>query len=240
MKLHFLGTRGYIDAKTKRHRRHSALMVSYKRKYVMIDCGEDWLDQIDTLSPHAIVITHAHPDHAFGLKNGAPCPVYAMEEAWEEMKDYPINQKHTVTPDTPFPIKDMMLQAFAVEHSLHAPAVGYKVTAGKVAIFYAPDLVYIHKRQRALSGVRMYIGDGATLTRSFVRKQKEHLIGHTPFRTQLTWCQKENVPQAVVTHCGSEIVDGDERSLIPKIQHMAKECNVEVQVAYDGMEVVLR
>ena len=41
MKLIFLGTRGYIKAGTKRHYRHTSLMVSYYGKQVMIDCGED-------------------------------------------------------------------------------------------------------------------------------------------------------------------------------------------------------
>lgn len=240
MKLTFLGTRGNIEATTNRHRRHTSLLVSYKQRRVMIDCGEDWLDHVEEVSPHAIVITHAHPDHAWGLKQGAPCPVYATETAWEEMKNYPIENKHTVQPETACQVQGITFRAYTVEHSTRAPAIGYRVTAGHVSIFYAPDLVYIHKRAKALAGVKMYIGDGATLTRSFVRKRGEHLIGHTPFRTQLTWCQKEQVPQAVVTHCGSEIVAGDERSLIPKIQNMAKERGVDVRVAYDGLEIVLR
>jgi ribonuclease BN (tRNA processing enzyme) len=70
MKLTFLGTRGYIEARNERHYRHSALLVSYRRRRVMIDCGEDWLGQIPKPPPHAIVLTHAHPDHAFGLRDG--------------------------------------------------------------------------------------------------------------------------------------------------------------------------
>ena len=54
----------------------------------MVDCGEDWLGNLDGLHLHAIVITHAHPDHAFGLKEGAPCPVYATQITWEETDHY--------------------------------------------------------------------------------------------------------------------------------------------------------
>jgi len=39
-------------------------------------------------------------------------------------------------------------EAFPVEHSLRAPAVGYRVTAGRRAIFYGPDLVSIVDEQR--------------------------------------------------------------------------------------------
>jgi hypothetical protein len=73
-----------------------------------------------------------------------------------------------------------------------------------------------------------------------VRKPKEHLIGHTPVGTQLTWCWKEGVPEAVITHCGSEIVAGDERTLGAKLRKMAAERGVKVTIAHDGMERFLK
>jgi phosphoribosyl 1,2-cyclic phosphodiesterase len=240
VKLTFIGTRGNIEAKTSRHRRHTALMVRYLGQDVMIDCGKDWLGMIDALAPAAVVITHAHPDHAFGLEEGAPCPVYATADAWDDMDRYPIHDPHIVEPRSRTEIAGIGFEAFTVEHSTRAPAVGYRVSAGSVTVFYAPDLVYIHERADALDGCRLYIGDGATLTRSFVRKRGDRLIGHTPFRTQLTWCEKEGVPRAIVTHCGSEIVTGDERTLGAKLRAMAGERGVEAEIAHDGMEVVLR
>ncbi len=61
MKLTFLGTRAEIDARS-RHRRHSVLEVTHLRRCVLIDCGRDWRTEIEKLAPHAIVLTHAHPD----------------------------------------------------------------------------------------------------------------------------------------------------------------------------------
>lgn len=240
MKLTFAGTRGYIEARTPRHYRHSALEVSYYGKQVRIDCGADWLNQASSLTAIALVITHAHPDHTDGLKNGVPCPVYATAETWTRISGYPIEDRHTIRPNEPFDIADIRFEAFAVEHSTRAPAVGYRVTAGRATIFYAPDLVYIVEREQALQNVQIYIGDGATLKRSFVRKPGDHLIGHTPVRTQLTWCQKEGVPRAIITHCGSEIVEGDERSLGAELRKMAAERGVQAEIAHDGMNVVLR
>ena len=242
MKLTFLGTRGEIDARTRRHRMHTSLEVGYEGRRVMIDAGEDWLGELDEVSPHAIVITHAHPDHAFGLKEGAPCGVWAPDVAWDEMADYPIpdESRHVIAPREPVEIEGITFEAFPVEHSIRAPAVGYRITAGEVTVWYAPDLVYIEERAEALQGCRLYIGDGATMTRSFVRKRDDTLIGHTPVRTQLTWCRKEGVPRAIITHCGSEIVEGDERILGADLREMAEERGVEAEFAYDGMEVVLR
>lgn len=240
MKLTFLGTRGYIEARSRRHRRHTALEVSYRGRRVMIDCGEDWLGELEELSPRAVVVTHAHPDHVGGLTEGAPCPVWATEEAWEGMDGFPLEDRHTVEPREPFTIHGITFEAFTVEHSTRAPAVGYRVTAGRVTIFYVPDVVYVHERGEALQGAKLYVGDGATLTRSMVRKQGENLIGHTPVRTQLTWCRKEGVPRMIVTHCGSGIVEGDERTLGAQLREMAGERGVEAEIAHDGMEVVLR
>jgi ribonuclease BN (tRNA processing enzyme) len=64
MQLTFIGTRGEIDARKRRHRMHTSLLVSYRSANVMIDCGLDWLGKLKRVSPSAIVLTHAHPDHA--------------------------------------------------------------------------------------------------------------------------------------------------------------------------------
>src|SRR5436309_6280374 len=86
MKLTFLGTRGEIEARTRRHRMHTSLLVSYRGAREMSDCGLDWLGKLKRVAPNAIVLTHAHPDHAWGLKRGAPCPVYAPESTWQELQ----------------------------------------------------------------------------------------------------------------------------------------------------------
>ncbi|MBO0694763.1 MAG: MBL fold metallo-hydrolase [Verrucomicrobia bacterium] len=239
MKLIFLGTRGEIEKRTRRHRMHTSLMVSYRGAKLMIDCGLDWLGKFQRLHPRAIVLTHAHLDHAWGLKNGAPCPVYAPQKTWQELQHYPIKDRHVIQERTPAKICGIEFEAFAVEHSILAPAVGYRIGAGRACIFYVPDLIFIHERAEALKNVQIYIGDGATLMRSFIRRRGKALIGHSTVRTQLTWCEKEGVPRAVVTHCGSEIVGGDERKLSAKLRALGAERGVEVQIAYDGMEMKL-
>lgn len=240
MKLTFLGTRGYIEAANERHRRHSALLVSYYDTEVMIDCGADWKGELQEIGPDAIVLTHAHPDHAFGLEEGAGCPVYATAETWSLIEDYPIDERHTGKPREPFEIGGVRFEAFPVMHSLRAPAVGYRIEAGRKAVFYAPDVIDVHDRDAALNEVELFIGDGATLTKSMVRRHDDQLFGHTTVRAQIGWCQQAGIPRALFTHCGSEIVEGDERSLGPKVQEMGRERGVDAAIAHDGMSVVLR
>jgi hypothetical protein len=55
----------------------------------------------------------------------------------------------------------------------------------------------------------------------------------------VTWCEKEGVRRAIVTHCGSEIVTGDERKIAAKLRAIGAERGVDVRIAYDGMKVKL-
>ena len=101
-------------------------------------------------------------------------------------------------------------------------------------------MAWIDDRSGALNGARVYVGDGSSVTRSMVRKPGDEIIGHVPIQTQLTWCQKEGVPRAIFTHCGSDIVEGDEEPRAAEIDEMAAERGVEARIAHDGLEVVLR
>lgn len=240
MKLIFLGTRGNIAARSPRHRRHTALLVSYRARKVMIDCGADWRGRLAEVAPRAVVVTHAHPDHAQGLEDGAPCPVYATAEAWRAMERWPIAERRFVSPRTALNVEGIVFEAFPVAHSLRAPAVGYRVSAGRTTIFYVPDVVSIDQCRTALRGVRLYIGDGATLTRPLIRRRDGHLIGHAPLRAQLAWCREAGIRRAVVTHCGSAIVRGDAEKVEAQVRAMGAECGVDAIIAHDGMTLVLR
>jgi hypothetical protein len=165
MMLTFLGTRANIHAITRRYRRHSVLLVEHHSRRVMIDCGHDWLHRVELVWPDAIVVTHAHPYHPWGLKQGAHCPVYATAASWTLMADYPIDTRHTASPRVPFDIAGISFEAFPVDNSLRAPAVGYHISAGRRALIYVPDLVAIVDRSAALRGIALYVSDGVTMKR---------------------------------------------------------------------------
>ncbi|HUU67923.1 MAG TPA: MBL fold metallo-hydrolase, partial [Planctomycetota bacterium] len=62
MKIVFCGTRGYIEESNPLHVMHSACLLIYRGKRLLLDFGENWTGRLHELAPHWIGITHAHPD----------------------------------------------------------------------------------------------------------------------------------------------------------------------------------
>lgn len=241
MKLVFLGTRAKIEAASPAHRFHSTLEVTYYRRRVLVDCGADWKGRWEALRPEALILTHGHDDHAAGVGEDPPCPVWATAETWSLLDDRVARGKRrTVRPREGIEIAGIGFEAFPVEHSLRAPAVGYRISAGRVTVFYVPDVVFIPARREALAGCRLYVGDGSTLERSLlVRRRGDRLTGHVPFRTQLTWCAEEGVPRALATHCGAEVLR-DEVAARQTVEALGRELGVDADLAEDGTKIVLR
>jgi phosphoribosyl 1,2-cyclic phosphodiesterase len=206
---------------------------------VMIDCGADWLGRVRRLAPTAIVLTHAHADHAAGLAKGAPCPVFATAETWSLIDRFPIADRHVIRANVPFRIGKLRFEAVPVEHSLRAPTVGYRVSHGRTAFFYVPDVAALADAAGALRGVALYIGDGATVTRSMVRQRDHHLIGHAPIAAQLRWCAEAGLTRAIFTHCGSGTVRSDPRASADKVKRLGEEQGVAAALARDGLVLAL-
>lgn len=205
----------------------------------MFDCGADWLRAFRRVAPTSIVLTHGHGDHAFGLADGASCPVYATAETWRLIDAFPLAHRRLIKPRAPFRIGGVRFEAFFVDHSLRAPAVGYRVTADRAMFFYVPDVAAIPDQRAALAGIDLYVGDGATVVRSMVRKRDHVPIGHASIAAQLAWCGAQGVTRAIFTHCGSGIVGGDGRKIAACVRRLGAAEGVAARVAHDGMTVTL-
>lgn len=243
MELTFLGTRGYIGPSKRGHRMHTVTLVEERGVRVAIDCGESWRGAVDAIDAEAIFVTHAHPDHVGGLVDGAPSPVHATRESWEVMRRFAIapSLRRTIEPRTPIRIGSLRIIGFPLVHSDRAPAVGFRVEGARTRFFYAPDVLEIIDRAEALRGVAVYVGDGASLVRPIRRRSKLSgaWIGHAPIEEQLEWCRLEEVPRMIVTHCGSQIVAHDERTVGARIRRMGRDRGVRVEIARDGRRCAL-
>ena len=205
----------------------------------MIDCGADWLGRLSSVAPTAIVLTHAHPDHAWGLAEGAPCPVYASIETLDLLRGFPIRDRREMLRQKSVVIDGVRFKACPVQHSIRAPAVGYRVSVKGVRFFYVPDVAGLPDAPNTLRGISVYIGDGATMTRSMVRKKNGRLIGHAPMTGQLSWCKMAGVRRAIFTHCGSPIVRGNARGLSAAIRRLGRAQGIDARLACDGNRLSL-
>jgi phosphoribosyl 1,2-cyclic phosphodiesterase len=189
--------------------------------------------------PTAVVLTHAHPDHAAGLAQGAPCPVYATKQTWDLIDRFPIEDRHTLPLNKSLRIEGIRFKAVPVEHSVRAPAVGYRVWARGSSFFYVPDVAGLPDVRGTLQGIDVYIGDGATFRRSMVRKRDGVRIGHASIIEQLVWCRKVGVRQAIFTHCGSPIVRAGARKMNVALQKLGSEHGIGAHFACDGDRLFL-
>jgi len=240
MKLTFLGTRGEIQVRSRLHRRHSALLVEHGNARIMIDCGADWLHRLRAIAPTAIVLTHAHDDHAAGLVKGAPCPVYATAATWKVLHRLPILDQRTMPLRRAVRIGGVRFSAFPVMHSLRAPAVGFRVSSRQRCFFYLPDVARLPNPTRALHGIDLYIGDGATIERTMVRRKGSTSVGHAPVISQLAWCAKAHVRRVIFTHCGSPIVRARAQAIDSLVGRLGRERGIDVRIARDGDRLSLR
>lgn len=239
MKLLFLGTRGGIQVHSSLHTMHSVLMIIHEQTTIIIDWGQDWLRHSQPPAD-ALLITHSHDDHVGGLAYGTSWPVYASLDTWTSIYRYPIKDRIIIHPRVPFLIGSLSIEPFTINHSLKAPALGYRISSDTHSLFYISDVASIKDEKKALSNLDLYIGDGALITRTMLlRKKNGSVTGHAPIAHQLAWCQKYSVPQAIFTHCGTETVTGDPISVQAKITTLAQHYRVPTSIAFDGMALLI-
>jgi len=242
MKLKFLGTKGEIKIKTKKHFRHSSLLVTPRQrrgKKLLIDFGRDWLGKLNQIKPDWILVTHAHEDHVWGLKQGTDIPVFASKDTIKLIKKFPLKNLKGFSFYKKFKLGPFNILPYPVMHSTRCPAGGFKISCNKFTFIYNPDLIYIYRVKQILKNVDLYIGDGATIDKNLIRKIKGKLVGHTTVRAQINWCAKHKVPWCIITHCGSQIVRMNKKEL-QKILAKYVKPGVKVQIAHDGYALTVR
>ena len=243
MRLHFHGTKGYVDAQSQAHTGHSAFTVEAAGFRLLCDYGENRRGRLPGIAPDAVYVSHGHPDHAWGLEEGTEKPVYASAVTHELMAKYPLPRRVVLEPERSEPVGPFRLTAFPVVHSVRCPGIAVRIETPEGVLVYSGDVVGFEDAEagrRALSGAAAYVGDGSTLTASLVRRhQSGVLIGHTTIRAQLGWLAAAGVPRAVFSHFGEGPIGMGDPALRQAIEDLARakapEC--EVSVARDGWSV---
>ncbi len=227
--LIFLGTKGEIEEKSRRHKYHSSILMIKDNFRLMIDFGLIHRDNLQKIKPDAVLITHAHPDHYIWTKKGyeTDIPVYVTKSTINYGKFKPENYK-IISENKKIKLSPFSILPYKVLHSVRCPAVGFRISFGKNVVIYNPDLVDIINRDKILKNARYYIGDGSSINANLVRKRNEKIFGHSRITTQVKWCEKAGIKKIIFTHLGKETI-AKEKSF--------KNKHPEIIFAYDGMRV---
>jgi ribonuclease BN (tRNA processing enzyme) len=242
MRLHFYGTKGYVEEESPSHAGHSAFTIEHRGFRLLCDCGENRRALLPEIAPDTVFLSHAHPDHSWGLSAGTQAPVYASAITHEILKELPLARRITMETGSPAKAGPFRLTTFPVIHSVRCPGVGVRIAAGKTTILYSGDIIAFEEPDRALPDANLYIGDGSTLTGSLVRRHVSGaLMGHTTVRAQLGWLGRYGIARAIFSHFGKGPIEMGDAALSEKLEQLAKEKapGCRVRAATDGLELSL-
>jgi ribonuclease BN (tRNA processing enzyme) len=240
MRLHFYGTKGYVDESSAAHTGHSAFTVETEGFRLLCDFGENRRGLLAKIRPDAIFVSHAHPDHAWGLQEGTPAPVHASAVTHDLTAKMPIETRVILEPGRGVRAGPFRLTAMPVVHSVRCPGIGVRIEVSGRTLTYSGDVVSFEDPDEALAGADVYVGDGSTLTGSLVRRHPSGaLLGHTTVRAQLGWLAKRGIGRAVFSHFGKEAIAMGEEALREALAKLVSERlpGAEVTAARDGLTV---
>lgn len=239
MRLHFYGTKGYVEESSPSHAGHSAFSIEADGFRLLCDFGENRQGLLKKIRPDAIFVSHAHPDHSWGLREGTRAPVYASAITHELTADMPLAERIVLDPGQRVRVGPLRLTAFPVVHSIRCPGVAARLEVSGRVVIYAGDIVAFAAPAEALADAWLYVGDGSSLTASLVRRQPSGtLIGHTTVRAQLGWLAKAGVPRAVFSHFGAGPIGLGDDALAAALSQLAAERapGCEVFAARDDLD----
>ena len=225
------------DPKDKRLR--VSVLIEHKDKKVLVDTSSDFRQQAlraEIRRLDAVLITHCHVDHVFGLDDIRPLnfrygamPIFANEIAWIDLRrifkyifepthfggGLPQLIPHVVYPNSPFCIdEDLEITPLEVIHG-KLPVIAYRFND----YAYATDLKTIPPI--SMDGLR----DLDVLVLDCVRI-KPHST-HLGLDEALAVIEDLRPKRAYLTHLNHDIMHSRDSRLLP----------ANVQFAYDGLEV---
>jgi ribonuclease BN (tRNA processing enzyme) len=240
VRLRFYGTRGYVEESSPEHSGHSAFVLEADGFRLLCDFGENRKGMLAEIRPDAIFVSHAHPDHAWGLREGTEAPVHASSVTHRLLDEFPLPRRVTLEPGSPVEVGPFRLAAFPAIHSVRCPCIGARIEIPGLRLVYSGDIVAFEDPAAALDRADLYIGDGSSLKSSLVRRHESGaLIGHTTVRAQLGWVARYGVPRAIFSHFGKGPIQMGEENLAAALAELvaAQAPDCAVAAARDGLEL---
>ncbi|MFL6467781.1 MAG: MBL fold metallo-hydrolase [Pyrinomonadaceae bacterium] len=224
------------DPRDKRLR--TSILIEHAGKTILVDTSSDFRQQalrVNIGRLDAVLITHCHVDHVFGLDDIRPLnfrygamPIFANEIAWIDLRrifqyifkpthfggGLPQLIPHTVINNAPFCIGDIEITPLEVIHG-RLPVIAYRFND----FAYATDLNFISDETiTGLQGLDVLVLDCVRL--------KPHST-HLGLNEALEYAERINAKKTYLTHLNHDVLFARDANLLPE----------NVQFAYDGLVI---
>jgi phosphoribosyl 1,2-cyclic phosphate phosphodiesterase len=226
----------------KNNRTRPSLLVTYEDKNILIDASTDLRQQAlrhKLMNIDAVLCTHVHADHVFGLDDLRPynekhkkeLPFYATKRDCEELKDIfhhvfepplqiggglPRIKLIEIDPKRPFELFGLRILPIEIYHGI-LPILGYRI--GGMA--YLTDCSRIPEESfENLKELDVLILDALRV--------KEHPT-HFNIEQAVAAAQRIAARRTFFTHIAHDLDHGTTNKMLPK----------GMELAYDGLEVSL-
>jgi ribonuclease BN (tRNA processing enzyme) len=228
MKIKILGTRGKIEAQSRKHIKHSGILIDEK---ILLDVGEkDFLNY----RPQSIFFTHLHPDHAWFIETNenfvANVPTFVPESN-------PLIKNAKII-SSAMELGEFKITPIPTIHSLLVKSQGYLVESKHKKVFYSGDMVWIEKKYHSLlQNLDLVITDGSTIKKAgMIRRKDDRIFGHNGIPDLINFFKKFT-GHIIFTHFGTwfmkDVAEGKR-----KINEL-EPANMKIEVAYDGKEYII-
>ena len=225
----------------RNRRRRSSLYVSAAGEDIVIDTPPDFREQVlahGVPRVSAVLYTHAHADHLFGLDDirrfntiqGESIPVYASEHTLGDLRrifhyvnkvEVPGAFRPQVTYHAiaaPFRVGSLAVTPLTVEHG-PTPTFGFRVEADGRSLGYIPDCASMSDDVVArLGGLDVMILDALRIA-----PHSTHLC----LADSLAYLRRIGARRSFITHLGHDLDHGATQAGLPD----------GIEVSYDGLTV---
>lgn len=226
-----------LDAKkpkSRSRRMRSSVVLSWRGKNILIDCGPDFKEQAGRekiKKIDAVLLTHGHADAAGGIKN-AFAPIFSEEQTLKYLKNLygVLPPCKLIRPNKPTKIGGLTVTPFRVRHALREktfPTIGFKIGP----LVYASDVSSVPKpSEKYFKNAKVLFLDGAMW---FGKKMAWHLSADQA----IDLAKKFRVKKLYLTQIGHSFPPHEIAQKEINAYCRKNKIKFPVVLAYDGLKI---
>jgi len=213
---------------------------------LLFDCGPDFYHQFlpfSSLPLKAIFISHAHPDHYFGLWDAAKIyhqkpeiflSAKTKESILKQTNDltfiFLLRKAKNFQPGQTIKINNLKITPFLVEHSASIETYGFQIAQNKKFLVYIPDFKNLPSdSKRFIKGANLAIWDGSS-----IKPAGPTRWGHIPIVKSIPLAKRLKIQNVYYTHIGHGKKSAPHQELENYVQ---KHGGKNFHIAFDSLKI---